>query len=72
MTDKNSNPYDISNMSEKEFKKQLLQWVEKNDVSCSLQSKLRKDLFDSFNSTSLGKIFLSQNWNRKRIVAFLN
>lgn len=53
MADQNPN---LSNMSEEEFKKQLLQWVEKNDVSSSLQSKLRKDLFDSFNSTSLGKI----------------
>lgn len=56
MTDTNLNINDISNMSEEEFKKQLLQWVERNDVSSSLQSKLRKDLFESFNSTSLGKL----------------
>lgn len=46
---------EIKNLSEDEFKQQLLNWIETNCVGKSMQSKLRKDLIDNFNRTTLGK-----------------
>lgn len=45
---------DIKNITEDEFKQQLLNWIETNCVAKTMQSKLRKDLIDTFNRTNLG------------------
>lgn len=46
---------DIANISEDEFKKQLSAWIDERGVSQVLQSKLRADLFEHFNRTTLGR-----------------
>lgn len=46
---------DIKNIPDNEFRQQLSTWIEECEVAKCLQSKLRKDLFDNFNKTSLGK-----------------
>lgn len=46
---------DIAKISEDDFKKQLSAWIEERGVSRVLQSKLRADLFEHFNRTTLGR-----------------
>jgi len=55
----------INSIPKEEFKKQMLNWIEDRDLSKILQSKLRKDLFDNFNKTAIGKknCFLSFSFN---------
>lgn len=56
MEDQDSLVEEIKNMHEDEFKEQILQWIENKDISKCLQSNLRKNLFENFNKTELGKI----------------
>lgn len=48
---------DIKNIEPEEFKKQISDWVEEKGINKILQSRLRRDLIESFNRTSLGKFF---------------
>lgn len=50
---------DIKNIEPEEFKKKISDWVEEKGINKILQSRLRRDLIESFNKTSLGKIFHS-------------
>lgn len=48
---------DINNIEPEEFKKQISDWVEEKGINQILQSRLRRDLIESFNKTSLGNLF---------------
>lgn len=45
---------EIKNIPEDEFKQNLIEWVEQQDISKELQSKLRSDLIKNFGKTALG------------------
>lgn len=59
---------DIVNISEDEFKNQILSWIEERGISRQLQSKLRADLFEHFNRTHLGRQMAEQHSLVHRIV----
>lgn len=46
---------DIRQIPEPQFQQQLLDWMQTTEVSQRLQAKLRADLFNSFNTTTLGR-----------------
>lgn len=58
---------EIANISEDEFKKQLLAWIDERGVSRTLQSKLRAELFEHFNRTQLGRQIAVQHQKSHRI-----
>lgn len=58
---------EIANISEEEFKKQLLAWIDDRGVSRTLQSKLRAELFEHFNRTQLGRQIAVQHQKSHRI-----
>lgn len=58
---------EIANISEDEFKKQLLAWIDNRGVSRTLQSKLRAELFEHFNRTQLGRQIAVQHQKSHRI-----
>lgn len=58
---------EIANISEDEFKKQLLAWIDDRGVSRTLQSKLRAELFEHFNRTQLGRQIAVQHQKSHRI-----
>lgn len=58
---------EIANISEDEFKKQLLAWIDDRGVSRALQSKLRAELFEHFNRTQLGRQIAVQHQKSHRI-----
>lgn len=62
---------EIKNISEDEFKQQLLNWIETNCVAKTMQSKLRKDLIDNFNRTSLGTKY-NKNENLFSLIQLLS
>lgn len=58
---------EIADISEDEFKKQLLAWIDDRGVSRALQSKLRTELFEHFNRTQLGRQIAVQHQRSHRI-----
>lgn len=58
---------EIANISEDEFKKQLLAWIDDRGVSRALQSKLRAELFQHFNRTQLGRQIAVEHQKSHRI-----
>lgn len=56
--DEKFNLDDIKNIEPEEFKKQISDWVEEKGINKILQSRLRRDLIESFNKTSLGNFTL--------------
>lgn len=58
---------EIANISEEEFKNQLLTWIDDRGVSRTLQSKLRAELFEHFNRTQLGRQIAVQHQKSHRI-----
>lgn len=59
---------DIVKISEDDLKQQLLAWIDERGVSKALQSKLRADLFQHFNQTTLGRQMALQHQQTHRIV----
>lgn len=45
----------IDKIGEEFFTKQVFDWMRQQEVSQSLQAKLRMELFDQFSATRLGK-----------------
>lgn len=59
---------EIIEISEDEFKKQILSWIDEHGLSRKLQSKLRADLFEQFNRTKLGRQMTEQHQLTHRMV----
>ncbi|KAG4065274.1 hypothetical protein HA402_012716 [Bradysia odoriphaga] len=59
---------EIKNIPENEFKQNLIEWVEQQDISKELQSKLRSDLITNFGKTALGRQIAVQYQQSQRMV----
>ncbi|XP_037025506.1 uncharacterized protein LOC119066911 [Bradysia coprophila] len=59
---------EIKNIPEDEFKQNLIEWVEQQDISKELQSKLRSDLITNFGKTALGRQIAVQYQQSQRMV----
>lgn len=59
---------EIIEISEDEFKKQIVSWIDQHGLSRKLQSKLRADLFEQFNRTKLGRQMTVQHQLAHRMV----
>lgn len=45
----------IKEATEEDFRKDMFDWMKRNDVSKTLQALLRKELYDQFSQTALGR-----------------
>lgn len=54
-TDFKTNVAELTKIPPNEFEKYFQDWMERDDVTRSLQAKLRCDLIKSFNKTNLGE-----------------